>query len=57
METILYAEQQIIRIKKVDGLGWMVFAQCKCPFAGQFRKAFTFYTKRDAIAFCQQNQG
>jgi hypothetical protein len=53
--TNIKAANQIIKINKVDGKGWLVFAQVTETIRGITvtvpQQAFTFYTKRDAVDF------
>ena len=49
------AVQQIIRINKVDGKGWLVYALVSYPFMAATKQPFTFFTKREAIEFCQSH--
>jgi len=53
---IEHATQQIIRIKPVFGQSWLVYAMVSYPGLPAMPQPFTFFSKRDAAAFCKTHR-
>ena len=45
--------QQITRISPEEGFRWLVYAMVSYPKLPAMPQSFSFYTKRDAVAFCK----